>query len=230
MSDIRTVGRNQNLVVGNDDHISPLTMTDGALASSEWLQHYVNRGHGYIVTIGAFSTPIVGGGDGTILDQNQPEGMFAIPSGVTMMPYRISVQTLVPLIATDADEAEILIAVDKDTVFAEDGTTTIETPVNLRMNSAKTSSVVAESAATADITNPTLDLELARAITVADVQATQTNVLTSQLDLLYEPKIVPALVGPCGLYLYWGGTVAVSGFAQIEWVEFDSTMTAALFP
>jgi hypothetical protein len=196
----------------------------------DFIQNYVNMGHGFHVSIGAFSTPITGGGAGTIFDQDQPEGIISVPSGTAILPFRIGVHCQVPLLATDADESEILIAVDKDTAWAGDGTVTTETAFNLRMNHTRTSGCSVASAATANITNPTLDIELARRVITGDVQGTAATALWTPLDLEYQPRVVPVLFGPCALYVYWGGTVATPGFADIQFLEFTSDMAAKLFP
>jgi len=185
----------------------------------EALQAAISEGKGFIVNVGAFSTPITGGGDGTVLDIDQPELAIGVPTGKTIFVFSAKVQCHVPLLATDADEAEILLAVDKDTTLATDGTATTETPVNLKMQSAEVSACTVKSAYTADVTDPTLDIELDRAVITGDVQGTPANALWTPLKLDYEPRVLAELVGPCAVYLYWGGTVAVTGFAQVSWVE-----------
>lgn len=207
-------------VVAPGGFLQPWNTPEGATVQKDWVQAYIDAGYGFQVTVGAFSTPVTGGGAGTVLDQDQPELVLSVPSGVAIWLYRVTAQCLTPLIATDADESEILLALDKDTASnAGSGTGTVETPLNLRMNNNNTSSVTAVSANTSNITNPTLDMELARAIVVGDVQGTAANALWGQLALNYEPKRIPLLVGPCAVYLYWGGTVATTGFAQAEWIE-----------
>ena len=49
---------------------------------------------------------------------------------------------------------------------------------------------------------------------------TATTVFLKKLELVYEPRFPPFLVGPCTLLVYYGGTVATVGsFAQVSWVE-----------
>jgi hypothetical protein len=127
-----------------------------------------------------------------------------------------------PLIAADSNESEILIAVDK--ALAAAGATgiagaTAETAVNMHTGSSNTSSASCYSASTANWTNPTLGMELGHAVKVGDVQGTAANALWGDLTLLYEPLTPPILTGPCAIYIYWGGTVATTGFAQVEWIE-----------
>jgi hypothetical protein len=188
----------------------------------DWKQKSILDGRGYHVDIGAFSTPIVGGGNGTAFDQDQPEGVISVPSGTTIIPIRIGVQCQVPLLAADANEVEILIAADIAAAHTANATTppTSETALKLYVGHPKESLCTCYSASTANSTNPTLGLELAHKVITADKQNTPVTALWGDLELLYEPEVGNLLVGPCALYVYWGGTVATSGFAQIEWLEF----------
>jgi len=182
----------------------------------------IRAGNGYHVDIGAFSTPITGGGAGTVLDQDRPEGIISTAAGRVIIPIRIHVVCQMPLLAADSEESEILIAVDKAAAAA--GATgiagaTAETAINMHTGSSNTSACSCYSASTANWTNPTLGLELAHAVKVGDVQGTAANGMWTGLELLYEPLTPPILTGACAIYIYWGGTVATTGFAQVEWIE-----------
>jgi len=191
----------------------------GALPVGDWKDAAILFGLGWSVTIGAFSTGIVGGGAGTVLDADQPEGIISVPSGWVMRPIRVHVQCETPLIAADDDESEILLGVDPDTAYDDSGTVTTETPINLLTgHKGGGCPLTCVSAATANITAPTLGLELARKIKVADVQGTAANALWGELDLLYEPVNPPFIQGPAAMYLYVGGTVATNFYAQIAFI------------
>ena len=197
---------------------------DGSLSTADWLQLKCMEGRVFQVDVGDFSTPIVGGGNGTILDADQPEYAMAVPTGTTIILNRVAVQCQTPQIATDADEAEILVIIDKDIAYAGTGTATAETPLSIRTDQKRTSVCTCKSAFTADITvAPTADIELARKVITGDVNGTAANALWGVLDLVYEPKVPPIIVGPATVCVYWGGTVATSGFAQIQWTEISST-------
>ena len=186
----------------------------------DWRQRAIMAGKGFQVTVGAFSTPVTGGGAGTILDQDQPELVLSVPSGYILVPLRFTVQCHTPLLATDADEAEILIAADRAAASNASGSTgTVETIFNLRTDLTTGSMVTAVSANTGNITNPTLGIELARRVVTGDMNGTPANALWGLLDLEYEPNNPPFIVGPAAVYFYWGGTVATTGFAQATWVE-----------
>ena len=56
------------------------------------------------------------------------------------------------------------------------------------------------------------------------IQGTPANALATQFELLYEPKHPPMLAGAAhkgaAVYIDWAGTVAVSGYAQLDFVTF----------
>lgn len=200
----------------------------GTMPVADWVHSLVMRGMGYHVSIGALSTPITGGGAGTILDLDQPEGILSVPSGYTMIPLRISAQCHTPLLATDADESEILFAVDRAAAWAVDGTYTAESAFNMRTDLGAGGPIQCASAFTADTTDPVLDIELARAVRTGDMNGTPANALWGELSLVYEPKYPPFIVGPAMIVLYWGGTVATTGFAQAQVAVIPSAMVKTL--
>jgi hypothetical protein len=188
----------------------------------DWKMESIRDGKGFHVDVGAFSTPIVGGGAVTIMDADRPELTVNVPELTTIIPIRIDVTIQVPLLAADVDECEILCGIDKDAVIAG-GTYTTETPINMNIKHTNTSACTVRSAYTVNATAaPTLDLELIRSIKVGDVQTT-AGVMWTAHKLLYIPTYPPIVPGPSCLALYWGGTVATSGFAQIEWIEYTSS-------
>jgi hypothetical protein len=196
---------------------------DGSQSTADWLQLKALEGRVFQVDVGALSTPILGGGAGTIIDQDQPEAVISVPTGTTIMPVRIAVQCQTPLLATDADESEILIAVDRAAACPFAGTWTAETALNMRTDNPRTSNCTCKSACTVNETNPTLGIELAHKVITGDMNGTPANALWGTLDLVYEPKVKPIIVGPAAVYVYWGGTVATNAFAQIQWAEVPST-------
>jgi hypothetical protein len=195
---------------------------DGTLYAADWRQALVLEGRAFHVTVGALTTPITGGGAGTVIDAEQPEVLISIPSGTSIMPLRIHVETQPGLIANDADELEILIAVDR-TQAISGGTSTAEVVFNMRTDNPAASLCTVTSAYTADMVTPAtpvLGIELARKQLQGDVQGTAANAQYHVGELLYVPEPAPIIVGPAALLIYWAGTVAVPGYAQVEWAEF----------
>ncbi len=205
----------------------------GANVSCADLDWLIGLGYGRRMTMGAFSTGLVGGGAGTILDLDQPEACIAVPSGYCIRPIRIDVQVQTGLIAADNDENEILLAVDSLGYWTGDGTFTTENPSNMKTSVTVGSVCRCGTAFTADMTttptgaaaaDPVLDMELARVVQTVDI-STAVAVNMKELRLVYEPLYPEYLVGPCSLLLYFGGTVAnIGGFAQFAWVEGPSSL------
>ena len=207
----------------------PYMSRRGELFVQDWIQAAILEGYGFIANVGALSTPVVGGGDGDVVDLDQPEFGMIIPDGKTIVPIRLAIQLTAPLLATDEDEVEALAFVDTTaaTVTAAlDGTwaNTI-TPKNMRIaaTNRKASTCTVKSVCSADTTDPTESIDLCHIQITGDMNGTPANALWSKNELLYEPKNPPLIVGPASLFAYWGGTVATSGFLQFFWLEFPST-------
>jgi hypothetical protein len=192
---------------------------DGNLFTGpDYIQRSIARGLGGRATVGALSAGITGGGAGTVIDLDQPEVSISVADGYVMQINEIRVQCHVPLLATDADECEILVALDRSAANAGDGTATAETVYNMRtdLGASGPAGLTIKSAYTADTTDPVLNIELARKVITGDVQGTAANGMFNTLDLVYAPQHPDYIVGPACVYVYWGGTVAVPGFAQVS--------------
>ena len=191
----------------------------GALFTQNWVQQEIANGNGRMVQVGALTTPIVGGGDGTIIDLDQPEVNIGVPNGFVIFPYRVHVQCEVPA-DQDADVQEIIIGYDRLATNAG-GTFTDEQANNLRLDLGPGSVTDPNSGYTADQTTAPTVIELARAQTVTNILT--NGVTNKQFELLYEPAAVPGIgnVNTTGAQLlcYWGGIQAMSGFAQVYWIE-----------
>lgn len=196
----------------------------GNTLGMDWRQALIARSKGWQASVGTFSTPIVGGGNGTVIDADQPELVVDVPSGTTMIPLRCEVSLLLPLIASDNDEVDIVIAVDGDAVSGATGTNgTVEAPRNLRTNKAGGCPCTVVSAVTTNLSAaPTLDLELSHYQLHGDVQGTAANAYFGNGQHLYEPRFSPFILGPATFIVYFGGTVATSGFISLDFLAIDS--------
>lgn len=193
-------------------------LRDGTLSMTNFIQAMILEGKGYQALEGAFSTPATGGGTTAVIDQDRPNFSLGVPDGKAILPFRIHVVAQMPLLATDSDESEILIAVDKGTKISVAAATAV-TIYNLRSDQPYASTCDAEKTHSTNITtSPTLHMELGHAVKVGDVQ-TAVGTTWAGLELLYEPLAVPVLVGPCTLFVYHGGTVATTGFTVCQWIE-----------
>jgi len=222
----------ETLLRAKDFAATPVEADVRALLSgllvADWRQALIARGLGWHVDVGAFSTPIVGGGAGTVIDLDQPELGISIGAGWVLVPLRIHVVCQTPLIAADNEESEILLAVDRTAEYARDGTVVSEVPTCLRTSTVGGCPATVFSAATADITDPVLGIELAHSVKAADFQGTPATAFWGDLSLLYEPRHPPFIVGPAALYGYFGGTAAVSGFINADFLVFSSTLIIGL--
>lgn len=198
----------------------------GGAQVADWRQAFIARGFGWNVTVGALSTPIVGGGNGTVLDAEQPELAIVVPSGYTMVPLLFNVEVELGLQTTDSHMTEILVAFDR-TQIPTAGTSTAETPANMRTDLATTCPLTVYSAFTADGVTPVLH-ELARKQGLTDLQGTAANMMVNVFDLVYEPLNPPFIVGPAGVYVYYGGDIAASGFIQASFLAFASSLVTGL--
>lgn len=193
------------------------------------IDEMVAKGMGRAATVGAFSTGIVGGGAGTVLDLDQPELVIGVPSGYAIRILYIACQVQTGLVAADNDESEILFAVDSKGLWSGDGTSTAEEPSNLRSDLFAGSACRVGSAFTADMTttqpgvtaaDPILDIELGRKVVTFDIFSTGVNAFDKELSLVYQPNYPPFVVGPASVVCYFGGTTANGGgFLQVHWVE-----------
>lgn len=201
----------------------------GGLLTADWVQALIARGYGWGVEVGNFDAGITGGGAGTTLDLDQPEFGVSVPLGYTLIPFDVRIVTRPGLQTTDSHVTDILLAVDRTAAWAGDGTVTTETPVNLRTNSTGGCPASCFSAATADITDPVLGaISLGRRTLLTDVQGTAATVNLMELNLDYTPQRPPLLVGPCAMYGYWGGSIAVVGFAQVNFLVVASSLITGL--
>jgi hypothetical protein len=199
----------------------------GSALGADWRQALVARGFGWHFDVGAFSSPITGGGAGTIIDQDRPEFGISVPAGFACIPLRFDIAVQVPVQTTDAHETEILIAADRAAKWAGDGTVTTETPTGMRSDLSTGCPLQCFSAATANITNPTLGVELAHAVKLMNF-GDATGLDMMELKLLYEPRISPIFIGPCAIYGYFGGSIASAGFANLDFIAIPSALVTVL--
>jgi hypothetical protein len=222
----------QKYIIPDGSAQKPYMTRRGELFGMDWIQAAILEGRGFIFNAGAFSTPVVGGGAGTIIDNDQPEVGILIPSGTTIVPFRVHVQLTTPLLAADSDEAETVFYADTTAATAAlalDGTwTNTVTPKNMRVaaTNVNTSECTVKTLCTADTTEPTETIDLFHSVILADLNGTAANALWTRHDVLYEPKNPLYIVGPALVFGYWGGTVATNAFLQFAYLEFPTTQVS----
>ena len=205
-----------------DPVLSDLKHIDGALSTANWIDALVMRGFGWMVSMGnvTLSTPIRGGGEGTLFDEDQPELIIDVPAGQTLVPLRFTLdgQSVIP--TADDDFVEAIIIVDRTAVSdAFSGTETIQTPINMRTDKAGGCPLLVASAITANITAaPTRSFELARHHIGFDIAlaGTAAESLWQEFVMHYEPANPPLIVGPATLVVYWATNLAAGTFAYLQ--------------
>lgn len=204
----------------------------GGLLSADWRMAMVARGYGWHFDVGGFAsgtdTAITGGGNGTVMDLDQPEFGISVASGYTLVPLEFNIAVRPGLQTTDSHVTDVLVAVDRTAAWAGDGTVTSETPLNLKTSTATGCPATCFSAATADITDPVLGLELVRATKLTDVQGTAATVNLMDLVVNYQPAYPPLVVGPGAIYGYWGGSIAAVGFAHLNFLVIPTSLISGL--
>lgn len=209
---------------GEDTYLR--AMRDGSLIKADWKQALILEGRGFMFTVGALSTPVVGGGAAaTAIDADGPDFLVGIPTGTSIMPLYIEVCLSQGIGTGDDNEIDILIAVDQDTMAASSmGTSTAEVIYNMNTLHSNSSNCYARSEYSATMsTDPVLDLELARVAKAFEMHTT-AGVIWQECKLVYEPKTPPIINGPAMLCGFFGGTKAQSGFATVQWLELPSNL------
>lgn len=200
-----------------------------AALMADWRQAFIARGFGWHVDVGSFSTAITGGGNGTILDADQPELAIDVPNGTTLIPLRFHFEVGPGVQTTDDHEVEALLAVDRTAVSGGTATNgTVETPVNMRTDKIGGCPCSAVSAVTTNLTAGfTLGLELMH-VRQSENFGDATGTELAQLTLLYEPLYPVFIVGPATVLGYWGGDIAATGFGHAQFLAISTELIRGL--
>ncbi len=198
----------------------------GSLLAADWRQALVARGFGWNATVGALSTPIVGGGAGTVVVAAQPQLAIKVPAGMCLIPLRVACEIELGIQSADSQRTEVLISMDKTQVPTA-GTSTLEVPINMRTDIVTPCPLTVWSAFTGNGATLALD-ELDRAQALTDLQGTAATLNVYQMKTVYEPDCPPFICGPAGMFVHFGGTVAASGFIQASFLAVPSSLVTGL--
>ena len=207
-------GRVGTTTVSIGTQATPALTLRSQFITADWKTNLIMEGLAFRVTVGTI-TPggevafITGGGNGTIIDQDQPELAIGVREGFFLVPLDIQVAVRAKLDA-DAAVADIIVAASRTEAVPTDGTKTTETPVNM-LDGGPTWTGDAFSAYTADLTDYTVDELLAHSAVLANDNGVAANNTQPILSLHYEPAVPEFIAGPCGMYVHWGGTSATLG-------------------
>ena len=189
---------------------------DGIQFSANWKEALVMEGRVHTFMVGALETGIVGGGNGTVIDADQPEFVVSVPDGTALIPLEIVIAFGTDLNAT-GEVAQALVIADTAAAYDGTGTVTTETPANLISSGGVTTVATAVSACTVNMTAPTESILIA-------AEAWGNYLLTSgsssqRFSLHYVADVPHILKGPAAFYGYWGATGAATGWAKVTWAE-----------
>lgn len=217
MSDLRIVAQQNSPGVGAEGNWRAARGTrDGILFTANWKEALVLEGRVHTIMVGALATGITGGGNGTVIDADQPEFVISVPDGTALIPLEITIAFGTDLNAA-GEVAQALVIADTAAAYDGTGTVTTETPVNLISSGGVTTVATAVSACTVNMTAPTESRLIA-------AQAFGYSILTAgagvgDFTLDYIAQVPDILQGPAAIYGYWGATGAAVGWAKVTWAE-----------
>ncbi len=184
-----------------------------------WVEELVLAGHVYNVTVGGISAGgdvalIQGGGAGTTIDSDQPELAVGVPDGYFLIPIAFQGSFDVDLDA-DAEVGRVLLFADTTQNIPAPviASATLETPVN-HLGGGPAFPGYAESAVTADITDPVLSA-LLYYDDIFQSQTTAASISNQRLNVDWKADAPMLLKGPASIIGCWGGTAAVSGLCKL---------------
>ncbi len=205
----------------------------GELFTADWKQRLIRAGLAWQVQVGGITAgadilPVLGGGNGTTMDTDQPELCVGVPSGYYLIVMEAHVATYAHSV-TDKTINTILLFADRTQSIADTGaaSSTAVTPVNLLDGAPGQGTPLAEKAYTADVTDPVCSEILDFACNEGYVSATPGTAIQG-LKMDYVPQAPTILAGPCQVVLCWGSTNAsgASGMGSIK----VGVVPAAMFP
>lgn len=200
----------------------------GQLFTAGWKERLLLAGCCYNVTVGDAANGggapagIVGGGNGTTIDSDQPELAVGVPTGYYLIPLRFQGSAKVDL---DADgeigEAAFFADTVKNIPLPVIASSTLETPTPM-LGGGRASIAYAQSAVTTDIVDPVASVLLAYEA-IQEAEVTAAGVLVAKLSIHYEPDVPPIFKGPCSLIGVFGGTAAVTGLLTLDYAEIPAS-------
>ena len=226
MSDalVKAYTQQQSPAISGDGQWNVIRSTrDGCMFTADWKVNLVMRGMAFNVTVGGISAGadillVTGGGDGTVIDTNQPEMLIQTPATHFHIPLSCRAAIQNDIGAADADEVSILLFADTTpAAIIASATATSEVPHPL-LDGGIQSVSTCFSAVTVDITSPTADMVLDFETSQA-AQVSAAGTISHQLKMIFEPSYPIFLRGPVAVVGCWGGNQAADGLMTYCWAE-----------
>ena len=228
ISDIKAkVAQVSPAVIGEGDLDHPRMSKLGALWIADWKAQLVAAGLVYSVHIGTLTAGadvglIVGGGNGTTVDSDQPELIAGVDAGYYLIPLELHAICDMDVDA-DGEYGEILFFADRSQAppTTASGTPGVVTPNN-QLDGGAAFPGRCFGGVTTDITDPVMSefIDLVYVNTsefVSNGSATNlTNGIAHSLRMDWVANKPKILAGPCGLVVCFGGTAAVNGMINLE--------------
>jgi len=230
-------------IQGTIEQLTPSVLTDGneetirmtklgQIFTADWKQRLLLAGRIWTAHIGAITagnaiTKIVGGGNGTTMDMEQPEMVAGVDAGYFFIPISCDCQVESDCDSPD-DFMEILLLADRTAAPPASVTGTTTTPVN-KLDGGPSFPGRCFTALTDDMADPVLDELLcyrrweATALVQAGSAANESDFAETTLYMHYEPEIPSILAGPCSMTLMFDGAVATNGIAQMTFAAVPSS-------
>ena len=202
---------------GDQDYIKMTKL--GAMFTADWRQQLTLAGLVWSASVGGVTAsadllPVVGGGNGTVIDAAQPELVIGVDAGYFLIPVEAHASAYNDP-NTDNAITNILLYADRTQspdAAVVSGTTT--TPVNLLDGGAafpgRCFTATSGDMTKSPICSEILDYES------ATVGAATGGAVAHSLKLDYRPEAPSIIAGPCMVALVWGGTVASSGAGVVK--------------
>ena len=224
-SQLQALTRHKNVGVSSDGQVGDLRMSRlGQLFTADWKTSLVLGGYAFNVTVGDLANAggdvalVTGGGNGTVVDSDQPELIVGVTAGYVMIPLFFQCALSADLDA-DAEVANIALFADTTQAPPTSVTGVTETPISLVGTGVHTSVARAYSAVTADITDPVCSIMLGfKNIRAADAGSAASEQVYG-IDYTYDPSVPVILRGPCSVVACVGGTAAVTTAMTFHWAE-----------
>ena len=210
---------------GDTDNIKMSKL--GAIWTADWQAQLAAAGLCYSAHIGTLTTGadvglIVGGGNGTTVDTDQPELLLGVDAGYYLIPLELHVICDMD-VDTDGEYGEILFFADRSQAppTTAVGTPGVVTPNN-QLDGGAAFPGRCYGGVTTNLTAPVMsefiDLSYVNASEfVSNGSATNlTNGIVHALRMDWYAKRPKILAGACELCVAFGGTAAVNGMINIE--------------
>ena len=190
---------------------------DGSLVAMDWFTAMSMEGRVFNVALNAPDTTMTGE---TAYDATHPSILIDIPDGVTFIPVHLDI------CYEDAAGTDnyIIVGADDVALYSSGGTgTKVSTCNNIRTDNPHASAVTA--VYTGDNQLTITDPGATERILFSYVNAFADATTSPPIQVIWEPKSPPVLVGPASFFVYCYGSTAPEFSFSVQWVELPKDAT-----